>query len=64
MKATATTIIDLANDEFLSDPVNIGMDQYGSDFVSNQVFADQYADAVDAARTDAIDAEDAYYADQ
>jgi basic membrane protein A len=64
MNATATTIIDLAHDEFLSDPVNIGMKEDGSDFVPNQVFCFCYEDAVEAARADAIAAEDAYYADR
>jgi hypothetical protein len=64
MHATATTIIDLAHDEFLSDPVNIGMEEDGSDFVPNQLFCDCYEDAVEAARADAIAAEEAYYADR
>lgn len=64
MKTTAATIIDLAHDEFISGPVNIGMEESGSDFVPNQLFADRFADAVEDARADAVAAEEAYYADR
>ena len=63
-KTTATTIIDLSHDEFLSGPVSISMQDDGSDFVPNQIFADLYANAVESARADAVAAEDAYHADR
>ena len=61
---TASTLLDYANEEFVSGPINIGMDADGSDFVSNQVFAEQYTDAVENARAYALAAEEAYYANQ
>jgi basic membrane protein A len=64
MKTTSTTIIDLSHNEFLSGPVNTGMEEGGSDFVPNQFFADRFTDAVENARADAVAAEDVYYADQ
>jgi basic membrane protein A len=63
-KVTSSTVLDYAHDEFTSGPANLGMDQDGSDFVPNQFFADQYEEAVENARADAVAAEDAYYADQ
>lgn len=64
LMVTSSTVLDYAHGEFLSGPINIGMDADGSDFVANQIFAEQIQDAVNNARQDAIAAEEAYYAGQ